>query len=307
VEEKKVDLSQEKFVKFNGLETSLYYLITSNEKPTKTQSSNINYNIPNSLETTSAINKVYFKDGLITITNDNASSHTNLIQINIKNGNYTYNEIPKKGFLKEELRTESNSFILDNYFFSIYATTNKMAFAVYDIEAKLFIKEYIVNNNDSIAFKNTPVIKSNGRRTKTKEPRNSAKFFRDIVNSNSGISAYKQNDLFVVSIGGSEKEQVGGFAIAGGILGGALGAALLSAFDSYDLSTSKKIDCLFDENFNHIQGEVPENGFDRIKAFMNGHKMNNVPLQTIFKYKEHYILGFYNRNTGIYKFLKFQE
>lgn len=307
IKEREIDLSNESFKKFNGLEASLFYLISSNRTPSKTQSASISYNVPSSLETTSAVNKIYSKDEIISITNDNVSSHTNIIQINVEDGSYKCYEIPKKGFLKEELRSESNSFIFDNYFLSAYATTSKMVLAIYDIKTKSIINEFELSDKDSISFKNSPIIKNRGKRIREKDTNHSAQFLRDIVNSNIGVSVYKRNDVFVVSLGGSEKEQSMTFAIVGGVLGGVVGAMLLSTFDSYSRTNSTKIDCLFDGNFNHLEGELEKNGFDRVKEFIAQEKLQNKPLQTVFKHQQNYVWGYFDRSIGVYKFHKFKE
>lgn len=302
-----IDLSKESFKKFNGLETSLYYLITNNQHPSKLQSSSISYNVPNSIEKTSSVNKIYFKDGIITITNDNISSHTNIISIDIDNGDYKYYQVPKKGFLKKELRSESNSFILDNLYFSLYTTTDKLVFSVYNLSTKSFLKELVVKDSDSINFKNTPVIEAKGRRVKKKGGSSSNQFLRHLTNSNVGLSAYKKDNFIVVSLGGSEKEQSMTLAVVGGVFAGAVGAMLLSAFDSYTKTNSTRIDCLFNEDLDHIKGEVPINGFEMIKDYVGENNLHNAPLQTVLKVENNFIWGYYNRSTGAYKFLKFKD
>ncbi|WP_203256522.1 hypothetical protein [Hyunsoonleella ulvae] len=307
VEEKTIDLSHESFKKFNGFETTLYYLITNKQNLSKIQSASIKYNVPTSIETTSAVNKIYFNNGIISLTNDNTPNETNIIQIDIKKGNYTYFQISKRGFLKEELRSESNSFILDSLYFSNYVTTDKLVFAVYDLNQKTLVKEFEVNDDDTFSFKNTPVIIASGKKIKDKDSKNSNFFLRQLTNSNVGVSAYKHDKYTIVSLGGSIKEQSGTLAFIGGVFGGLTGAMLLSAFDSYSNTKSTKVDCLFDKNFNHVEGEIPVNGFDKLNKFIKENNLRKVPLQILFEYKDNYVWGYHNKGTGMYNLYKFKK
>ena len=226
---------------------------------------------------------------------------------NTKDGSHIYKRIEKKGFLKEELRAESNSFVFENYYFSIYSTTSKLVFSIYDLTNDSYLKEYTISDNDSISFKNSPVIMTRGKYTKTKESNKSNQFIRNLTSSNSGISAYEKNGLFIVTLGSSEKIQSGGFAMVGGLLGGIAGAMLFSVFDSYSNTESIRIECLFDKDFNHVLGEVPKNGFDRIKEFIDYREFNRFPLQTVFQYRDNYIWGYYDPNSGVYSFYRFDD
>lgn len=302
---KTIDLSREVFTKTNGIETSLYHLITVNQNPSRLQSSSIKYNVPISLEMASAINKIYFNNGIVSITNDSNNSNTYLIKINLHDGNYSFNNIEKRGFLKRELRSESNSFVFDDYFFSYYVTTSKLVFSISDLKEKSLVKEYIISDDDKIDFKNTFIKKSKGKFSKSKNPDNCSQFLRNVVNANAGVLVNKKDDVFLITLGGSEKVQSGTFAIVGGILGGLAGAALLSAFDSYSRTESTQIVCMFDESFNHLKGEVPINGFDKINKFITEKGYNNLKLQTIFKYKNSYVWGAYHSLSGTYFFYKF--
>lgn len=301
---KKIDFSNETFVKRNGLKTSLYHLITNKNKPSVTNSAVVEYNAPISLEIGSAINKVYFNDGVITITNDNNVNQTYIIVIDIKNDKYSCKSIFKKGFVKKELRSESNSFIMDNYFFSNYVTTSKMVFAIHDLKSGLLVKEFIINNKDIIKFKNTEFIESrDGKSNSFDYP--TRRFLKKVVNSNLGLSVRKEERGYVISIGASEKVTEAHFAAIGFIIGGIPVSAILSAFDTYSSSRSTKIDCLFDNDFNHIEGDIKPNKFDSINEFKRENKFKKMPLQSIFKYKDQYIWGFYSKQTGLYRYYSF--
>ncbi|WBX76422.1 hypothetical protein PG911_17620 [Tenacibaculum ovolyticum] len=56
-------------------------------------------------------------------------------------------------------------------------------------------------------------------------------------------------------------------------------------------SKSTRIECLFDQNFNHINGEIDKNVFDKMQKD-NANFTNDM---TVIKYKNYFIKGSYNK------------
>ena len=181
-----------------------------------------------------------------------------------------------------------------------------MVFAVYDMDTKEIVKDFTINKKDDIYFKNTTFIESRDGKKKFKDTYSTANFFKKVINSNSALSVRKVDDNYLISIGASEKVSNSfPLAIIGGVLGGAPGAALLSAFESYDSTKSLKTDSFFDKEFNYFKREQPVNKFDLIYEYKRNNQLKNVPNQTIFEYGNFYVWGFYNRATGLYRYMKF--
>jgi hypothetical protein len=65
------------------------------------------------------------------------------------------------------------------------------------------------------------------------------------------------------------------------------------------------VDCLFDENLNHLPGVVPTLAFDKIRTFLA--KEDDFSLKTIFRLNEYYYLGYYDEDSKNYTIRKFTD
>ncbi len=268
-----------------------------------TKINKINVGEPLALEAVTANTKIYFKDDKIILTNNFFGKRTYVIDIDVTDGSSKFNVIENNGFVKGELKSGINSFILDKYYFSVYSTNQKLVLSIYDYPSFKSIKTYKVGKHETIDFKNTKMTQrivdaEHGERVLDK----TSKFLRKISNSNLGVVAYKSNDKYVVTIGSS---QLAGndLSIVSFMLGGIVGGVLYHSFAGYNQTKSIQIQCLFNDHFEHDTGTIPENGFDRINTFIKDFKKLHV--QSVFKYKGHYVWGSFNKNSGFYRLYMF--
>jgi hypothetical protein len=297
------DISNQNFETDNGLPLTLDALLFGKYSDGTVEA--INTSIPNTLETTSASTKVYVNDNVITLTNNTFKKHTYLIKLYLDGQNFNMSKIENSHFDKKNLRSNSNSFILNNLLFDTYSDTEEINFNVFNIETKKLVKNFNIKAGDSIPFKNTPFIHEVVNSNSYRELEKTSRFIRKVNSSNIGISVYPYGDYYILNLGASEKIQTGELAIIGGILGGVIGAAIFSAFDSYDKTQSTRIECLFDKQFNHVLGDIPKNGFDRIQNYINANSLKRAKLQTVFKFGDKFIWGFYNSDGNYYGFHEF--
>ena len=299
-----IDLSSVSFGKFEGAKILLsnHLMNGFNEKLI----TKIDYNEPNSLETSSSPNKIFYANNTITMLNNHYDEFTHIININVKNTTFNHKQIKNKWFDKKILKRGSNSYIFKDYFFYINSTPKKLNFAIYNYNSGEIIKELEILKDKPINFKNTPIILEGGDFDNYREFEKTSKFLRKISNPNLGILVYKNDGNYVVTLGSSVQVSNGNYAMFGGALGGALGALLFSTFDSYSKTKSTRIECSFNENFNHVEGKIPLNGFDKINRYLEEKGLKKRPLQTIFKYKGDYIWGSYNKSTMFYRLIKFE-
>ena len=294
-----IDLSNESFSDFRSSFYNLFLGPYGAEK-----SSKIILGEPTSLEIASAENKAYFKDGIITLTTDFSDKYTYLVNIDVKNGTHSIEEYENKNIKRQELRAKSNSFIFDNYFFNVYSTTKRLVLDIYDRKTRDLVKELKIGEQYPISFINTPIILEGGDFKKYRELERNKQFLRKVTKSNLGVAVYKQNKNYVLTIGSSEEIITQGqFAIMGGVLGGFVGGVLMASFNMYSKTKSTRVIGVFDSDYNHINGEVPLNGFDRINEYTKSFK--RIQLESIFKYGDNYIWGCFYKSTGAYRFLKF--
>ncbi len=295
---KTIDLSIESFSDFNSSFYNLFLGPYGAEKTSKVISGE-----PTSLEIASTENKAYFKDGIITLTTDFSDKYTYLVNINVKDRTHSIEEYENKNINRQELRAKSNSFIFDKYFFHVYSTTKRLVLDIYDRKTKNLVKELKIDEQDPISFINTPIILEGGDFKKYRELERNTQFLRKVTKSNLGVAVYKQNENYVLTIGSSEKIQQSQFVIMGGALGGFIGGALIASFNMYSKTKSTRVIGVFDFEYNHITGEVPLNGFDRINEYTKDFK--RVQLESIFKHGDDYIWGCFYKSTGDYRFVKF--
>jgi hypothetical protein len=74
------------------------------------------------------------------------------------------------------------------------------------------------------------------------------------------------------------------------------------AFNSFTNNKATRIECLFDQDFNHIKGEIKENAFDKMQKEKTGTQGTSV-----FKYKDFYIKTKYSSSTKNFSFMKFTD
>ncbi|WP_055447523.1 hypothetical protein [Lacinutrix mariniflava] len=259
---------------------------------------------PLPLENVAAQTKVFCNNGKIVLTNNFFGKRTFLLDINLSDGAVQFNALDNLGFIKGELKSGINSFIFDNHYFNVYATKNKLLFSIYSYPTLEMVKSYKVEKHEIIDFKNTKITQKVGDgKYSVRELQNTSQYLRKIANKNLGISVYKNNNDYVVTLGSSKVATGGTMSIVGGVLGGAVGGVLFSTFDNYNKTKSVQIQCLFDENFNHNSNLIPENGFDKINKFTKD--FSHLKAQSVFRYKEDYVWGSFNHKTGLYRLFIF--
>lgn len=304
---KKIDLSNEEFKRNNGLKTTLFAIVRGLKNPVETNS--VKTKEPSSLEIASAKNKIYFENDIITYTFNCFDSYTGIITININDGSYVYKRIENINFIKKERGNKTNSFVYDDYFFNMYTTRERLAYDIYDLNNLELIKSLSIDRKKEITFKNSPIILEGGELANYRELDRTAQFLRKISNSNISTFVYKKDNRFVITIGSSEPREAGGvvYFYGGGLPGALIAAAgnmlITAAFESYSNTKSTRIECVFDEQFNHVLGEVPLNGFDKIKQYVESNNLSKAKLQTVFKYEDDYIFGYLNKTSNSYIYI----
>lgn len=266
---------------------------------------------PNSIESVSEEKKMYLRGNEIVITFDNNKKYTQVISINIDT-----KELTKKVFNKplENIKPgkkKTNSFLYDNYIALISGTKEVLSIHLIDYTTGKFIKEFAVTKDEEITFKNTPIIQEGGFYNNYRELEKTKKFLRKITSQKIGVSIIKNNNNYQFTIGGYVEQRSSGPMMMGGF--GAIpmasfgGATLFFnptalAYNSFTNTKSTRIECLFNDNFEHLKDEkVADNVFDKIKKS----SASNHVTETIFRYKDYFIKGNYNNYTKTYTLKKY--
>ena len=116
--------------------------------------------------------------------------------------------------------------------------------------------------------------------------------------------------MYEITFGSSLDKPDNPYIIIGATVGGIGGVlivasfnTLTSTFNGYTNTKSVRVTGLFDDDFNHIEGRIQKNPFDKIKEYYERNK--NIRAQTIFKNNDDFIYGFYKQNQDLYEGIKF--
>lgn len=321
LEERIIDLAGLRFFNSEYQKTTIYKELEETYYATELSFSlqKITPEIPTSLVESSKRRKCYSKGNNIIITFDSNMEFTQIITIDLDKFKASEKFI-KKPYINYTVRTElnSNSFLIDNHLYQIKSSSSQLILTVKDLEDKL-IKSYEASDkNPIIDFKNSNYIQENGGTSKTRILETSSQFIRKTNSSNSGISCYKLNDNYLVTIGSvsQEQQQVGAgaivgsmFGIAGVIAGSLIDSAIsnptMESFNSYANRKVVYINGLFDKDANHIKGEIAPLAFDKIRIFFD--KNTDVSSQTLYKLDNIYYFGYLDNTTKEYTIRKFKD
>lgn len=301
--ESSYDFSDKTFERDNGITYNLYSFLFIVHKTNAFEF--IDNNLPCSLDQAVASTKIFSTQDTIILTINLTDKHTYVISLDLKNEVSGFNKIENVHFSKNNSANTHSSFLIDEVLIDSYISNEKLVINFIDLTNNTIIKEYVISEDDSIHFKNSPIILEGGDFDGYRELEKTSQFIRKVIHSKMAISAYKNNNNYVVTLGSYEPRPSNLSMITGGVLGGITGAIIMSMFDSYTNSKSIRVLSLLDDNFNHVQGEIPKNGFDKIHAFKENKKLNTLEAQTIFKYKNHFIWGGFDRTSQAYNFFKF--
>lgn len=313
LEERTIDLTGFKFYTSDYQKTTLYGMLEESffatEAPFSLQK--ITPENPTSLVQSSKRRKCYSIENTIVLSFDSNIDYTQLITLDLDK--FKANEkFIKKPFIGYTKRNEinSNSFLIDHQLFQIKCSSNQLILTIKDLEDNLVKSYEATDETPIIDFKNTNYIQENGGTTKTRILDTSSQFIRKTNNLNTGISCYKLDDNYLVTIGCISQEQqsstgviVGGMfgalgSIAGSLIEAAISNPTMENFNSYANRKVVYINGLFDKEGNHLKGEINPLAFDKIRAFFD--KNSNVSSQTLYKLDKNYYLGYYDNETKEY-------
>ena len=278
---------------------------------------------PNSIEITSNENKLYQFKNKIIFSFDYSNKETRICSINLD----TFTSVIKifdKPSKHEKNFEYSNSYIFNNKLFQIASSNKKMKFTVLDLTTEKLIREYSFTNEDnSIPFKNSPILEKGksfygSSKQKILEIEKPSKFIKRNSGGHLGISAYKINNDYIVALGGAVyfassyrfTAGVGEGFNPNGTVGFSSPLTIkhnptLYGYNGYSNISSISINCLFDENFEHIKGEVPKNVFDKVSEFEEA--LNKPKAVNLFLHNNYLHYAYFDRNDRIYKLYKFKN
>jgi hypothetical protein len=281
---------------------------------------------PNPIDIASEKNKLYAFSDKIVFTFDNQLSETEMITIDANSLQYKFASYPKGKVQCASAvpSAKSNSYLYRDNLYQVVACNDGMLMSIIDMRNGEVINEYKVGREQEIDFKNSAIIQEGGAsyyaQGNERELSKTKQFLRKITSSSAGISAYKTRQGMQVLVGG-HKEMTGGgggFGMAPSMgTGGAIQTPYgpvntgwgynptYHGYNSYTATKSVYFKGLFDEkSFEHLEGQITENAFDRIKKFIDPID-ELIVAETIFRKDGAFILGYYDKKKDTYVMRKF--
>lgn len=199
--------------------------------------------------------KLFNEDNMLILTVENSDVGTSVYRIDLKSLQLDEHFL-KYPVGKLDDYEEFNSYVSNGFLFHIAVSNKEMTLQMKDFTSEL-IKEFYVTKEDEITFKNSIVAQKGANTIPFQRKRtfdDTAKFLRKISSETVGVSVHYGNSVYEVTIGGLKDNVASGLLmISGGYYG--------------NTDQITQITCLFDQNFDHIDGTVELNFFDRIAAF----------------------------------------
>lgn len=316
LEKKIIDLSDKKFInkdnRFSTLWPILYEGFAFEKELTF---KNISNETPPSLVISSNKRKAYVKDTKLILTLDNNKGFTQVISIDLEQYTATVSTL-NQPYVKQNdfLTVDSNSFIVDNHIIQMKSNPNHMVVEIKDFDGNLK-KQFEITDEKDFEFKNSDIIQENGSSKNTRILGTTNQLLRKINQSYPSLSCYSSNNKLYFTIGGVSMEEKNNSymlygTLIGGVTGGLIGGLIATSFSNDNLNSYKNrkviyINSVFDQNFNHITGEIEKLPFDKLRAFAEEKKKLERP--TVFKFKSDLFFGGYDSKIKSYSFFKFKS
>ncbi|WP_284650880.1 hypothetical protein [Flavobacterium terrisoli] len=312
---KTVDCSNYRFIDSSSKKVSFWEMYNE-------FSSTIYYNgINNILDETPASlvlsthkKKAFVNGNSIIFTFDTNEDFTQTLTINLSDFSATQKAFAQVPMPKREMgEIDSNSFFVNNNMIQIKSDWSVIYVTVKDMSG-IELKKLAMYPGKEIEFKNSEIIQENGGINSTRILDKSSQLVRKISNLNPSVSSYFYNGRYNLVIGGVSNPQQDGVligAMVGGFTGAMIGAAISSNYSMNNLSSYNDrmvvyINCLFDQDFNHIKEEGKKLAFDKLRVFEEENKkilMN----QSIFKLNNKLYMGAFDKSTKLYTFYQFED
>ena len=310
--EKKINLNGFTFYKSDYTQSNLYEVLGENLLPFEAPFSLqlINTDNPTSLTDSAKKRKCYFKNNRIIITLDTNIEFTQVINVDLTDFKATEKKIKTHDIDEDRMYLNSNSFYFDTKLYQLKSASNLFYLTVKDLDGKV-LKEHTAKSSEPIDFKNSEVQLEGGDFGGKRTLENSSQFIRKVNNLNPGISCYSIGQNTLITFGGISpiQQSAGQFGMSQfGLIGALVAVAVynpgIESFNSYSNRKVVKTDGLFDNEGNHIKGDLQPLAFDKIRTFFD--KYTDVSSQTLFK-TDAYYLGYYDNKTKEYIFRKFND
>jgi len=282
--------------------------------PSNINMTKVDNTIPNNLEITCQPNKMYENDNGFIWTLDKDKNHTIYLEFSLPDLEPKIQFIKKPELSSDDSSTsyKTNSYLFEDKIAQISSNNQILKLDIKPLNnLNTNIKSLSILKQDTIQFKNSAILQEGSVYSfgETRKIEKTSKFLRKTASEKNGISIYKTTKGYQITIGGIRKQNSGGAPLMPGF-GGFGGGIPLNfnpvafSYGVYGSTGSTRIECLFDEKFNHIKGRIEENIFDRINAYEKDNTLWSSANQ-VFLIDNKFIYGYYDTTLKTYKLLEF--
>ncbi|MBW4361164.1 hypothetical protein [Flavobacterium taihuense] len=245
--------------------------------------------------------KLYVLKNRLLITLDHNYKETQVFDIDLS----TF-EIQEKKFPQPATKKQtglSNSYYHENKIYQLTTNEDELIFEIKEYQSGETIKNILVPKTDTILFKNSPLwVQMSGQ--KPKEIKNTAKFLQRMLFLNVGLTVYKTPKSILITLGGTNEGQ-SNYDLSTGINASVSGNFTDIAYEllNYTGPTTVYFESVFDKKLQHSKQEQDPLAIDFISRFREEHF--EVLFPSIIRYKNYYIMGYYDTYAKQYTMRKF--
>jgi hypothetical protein len=305
VEQKIFDFSSFKFQNKNTKFVTFNYVIQQNpiEK--------IETEEYTTLFQSTAKSKLYIFPSHFVLTLDHNPKRTQVFDINLET-----EEIKEKNFthsIVQKPKKISNSFLQDNKLYQTIASDEELFLDIRDYNSNETLKSFHISKNDTIRFKTSPLLIQR-EEEKAKELKTTKKFLSHLSYLDIGVSVFKNKENTLITLGGSPNMARQGSAFISsyypsedfGFYDNGSAYYPPNYSSGYIHAETVYFESVWDSNYNVVKQEQLEPlAIDNIYYFMNLNKQ--ITLDNILKYKDFYILSYYDTISKQFIMRKFND
>jgi len=270
----------------------------------------IDHTVPSPMEIVSKKNKLYVTNNKLTFTLDENKDITQILTVDLTDFSHDYRVFDKPLRNAPKLGKKTNSFLFQDHLLLIGLSHYGLEFQVIDFSSGKTVKKYSVLKDQKISFSNSPVVIEGSIFNRYREMEETEKLIRKTNRTNIGISLYQTADGYEISIGGSKEVKQGMPMVSTSPTADSFGSPLpySTSYNYYYFEGQKSIYLtgLFNSRFEHLEGNLQPNGFDKIYDFKSSRRKEPYT-ETVFQYDNHLIWGEYNSAKNAYVLRKFSR
>jgi hypothetical protein len=326
MDKKTIDLSSKRFLDRNNKVVNLWDIV-SKETPSEASFSLqiiTNTTLP-SLLLNASKRKLYSSENQLIFSLDTNKKFTQTFSINLNDFSISQKVYSQPYFEDKIIAYEntqiddaaqsSNSILHNNLWIQMRADDEVVKFSIKKPSGEE-IKNLEINARKEITFRNSEIYQERGSVQSLKVMDKPDQFIKKLNGLNVSVSLQKLNNNLLLTLGGVSALESSDGAMIGGIVGGLAGAVIGAAISSNSLTNASSENnysyknrkviytyCLFDERFNHFNGEIKTTAFDALREFAE--KSASKAMNTAFKMNDDLYYGVYNAENKKYLFYKF--